>query len=253
MATDKNLEKDRYDQRAAMALKTGGGLPPLGVSGVPLELRQPYAWFEDILQATAQPKDHVLDLCCGDGQFSFVSAETGAQVTGLDLSAASLELAARRCPERMLDKISWVEGDCEKLPFDDGSFTGVTCLGGLSYGDWILVLDEVIRVLRPGGWFIAVDSYNHNPIYRFNRWMHRLRGDRTASVNRRIPSRRWLTLGRERFASLEVEYYGAYSFLAPVLRPLVGVERTARWLNYWDTCSCTSREWAFKIAVKAYK
>ena len=253
MATDKNIEKERYEQRAAATLDVDGALPPLGASGVSLELRRPYSRFEEMVRTTALPDDHVLDLCCGDGQFSFVMAEAGARVTGLDLSAASLELAARRCPEKMLDRVRWVEGDCEKLPFDDESFTGLTCLGGLSYGDWTLVLDEIVRVLRPGGWFIAVDSYNHNPIYRFNRWLHRLRGRRTASVNRRIPSRRWVALAQERFTGMKVEYYGIYSFLAPVLRPLAGVERTARWLDRWDTCSCTPREWAFKIVVKAIK
>jgi len=253
VSTDKNIEKERYDHRAATAMKVDGALPLLGTAGVPLTLRRPYLQFEELVCVTVRENDHVLDLCCGDGQFSFVPAEAGARVTGLDLSTASLDLAARRCPEKMLDKVSWIEGDCEKLPFDDGSFTGVICLGGLSYGDWILVLDEVIRVLRPGGWFIAVDSYNHNPIYRFNRWLHRLRGRRTASVNRRIPSRRWLSLVRERFASLELEYYGVFSFLVPVLRPLAGVERTKRWLDRWDTCSCTPREWAFKIVVKAVK
>ena len=253
MRTDKDVEKERYDQRAAAILGVGGALPLLGASGVSLELRRPYLRFEEMVCATARPDDHVLDLCCGDGQFSFVTAEAGAWVTGLDLSAASLELAARRCPEQILGRAEWVEGDCEKLPFDDESFTGVTCLGGLSYGDWTLVLDEMVRVLRPGGWLIAVDSYNHNPIYRFNRWLHCLRGHRTASVNRHIPSRRWLALGRERFTSLEVEYYGVFSFLVPVLQPLAGVERTARWLDRWDACSCAPREWAFKIVVKAVK
>ena len=253
MATDKDIEKERYEQRAAAVLEVGGTLPVLGAAGVPLELRRPYLRFEELVGTTVRENDHVLDMCCGAGQFSFVMAAAGARVTGLDLSATSLELAGRRCPEQMLGRVNWIEGDCEKLPFEDESFTGVTCVGGLSYGDWTLVLDEMIRVLRPGGWLIAVDSYNHHPIYRFNRWLHRLRGRRTASVNQRIPSRCWLALGRERFASLKVEYYGVFSFLAPLLRPLAGVERTARWLDRWDTCSCTPCEWAFKIVVKAVK
>jgi len=252
-STDKDIERNRYERHAAAVLESDGVRPVLGAMGIEPEWRRPYIRFEEIVGALAKSGEDVLDLCCGDGQFSFVAAEAGARVTGLDLSAPSLALAARRCPDGLRDHMEWQEGDCEKLPFERDSFEGVVCAGGLSYGEWALVLDEIQRVLRPGGWFVAVDSYNHNPIYRFNRWLHRLRGHRTASVNRRIPSRRWLALVRERFAGLELEYYGIFSFLTPVLRPLAGVERTKRWLDRWDTCSCTPREWAFKIVVKAVK
>ena len=251
MATDKNTERERYEQRAAAALEASGALAVLGAAGVSLELRRPYLRFEELLWETVRPDDRVLDLCCGDGQFSFVAAETGARVTGLDLSAASLELAARRCPDELRKSVDWAEGDCEQLPFPDGSFSGVVCAGGLSYGEWVPVLDEIVRVLRPDGWLIVVDSYNHNPLYRLNRWLHRLSGRRTASVNRRIPSRRWLALARERFSNLEVEHFGVFTFLAPLLRLVAGPERTAHWLDRWDVCACAPRECAFKIVVKA--
>jgi SAM-dependent methyltransferase len=253
VATDKNTERERYEQRAAAGLEASGALAVLGAAGVSLELRRPYLRFEELLRETVRPDDRVLDLCCGDGQFSFVAAETVARVTGLDLSAASLELAARRCPDELRKSVDWAEGDCEQLPFPDGSFSGVVCAGGLSYGEWVPVLDEIVRVLRPDGWLIVVDSYNHNPLYRLNRWLHRLSGRRTVSVNRRIPSRRWLALARERFANLEVEHFGVFTFLAPLLRPVAGSERTARWLDRWDACACAPREWAFKIVVKAVR
>ena len=253
MATDKEIERERFGQRAAAALEAGGALPVLGAAGVSLELRRPYLRFEELLRETVHPDDRVLDLCCGDGQFSFVAAEAGARVTGLDLSAATLELAARRGPNELRKNVDWAEGDCEQLPFPDGSFSGVVCAGGLSYGEWVPVLDEIVRVLQPDGWLIAVDTYNHNPLYRLNRWLHRLRGRRTASVNRRIPSRRWLALVRERFANLEVNHFGVFTFLAPVFRAVAGSERTARWLDRWDAYVCAPREWAFKIVVKAVR
>ena len=251
MRADKAVERDRYGKRSAAVLAGSEELPPLGAEGVPIELRRPYLRFEDWVGEAVNPDDAVLDLCCGDGQFSYVAAKAGARVTGLDLAEPSLKLAADRCPKNVDGKMEWRAGDCESLPFDDAAFDGVVCAGGFSYGEWDLVLAEVRRVLRPGGWLIAVDSFNHNPIYRLNRWLHRLRGRRTGAVNARIPSRRWLANIRERFDEVQVEYFGVFAFMAPVLRWVAGGERAARWIDSWDDYFCAPRQWAFKIVVKA--
>lgn len=253
MATDKEIERDRYKQRSTETMGGGGEIRALGAAGIPLELRRPYLRFEELLKAAVRPDDEVLDLCCGDGQFSFVAAEAGGRVTGLDLAEPSLKLADSRCPGSVQKQVQWAEGDCEQLPFDDGSFAGVICAGGLSYGDWVPVLDEIVRVLRPGGWLIVVDAYNHNPVYRLNRWWHKVRGRRTVSVNRRIPSQKWLDLAGARFPNLSVEYFGVFTFLAPLIRWAVGNERTARWLDQWDDSFIAPRCGAFKIVVKATK
>ena len=251
VATDKDIERDRYERRAAAALEDVKAWPVLGAAGIEAEWRRPYVRFEELVRGLVRPEDSVLDLCCGDGQFSFVAAESGARITGLDVSAASLALAGRRCPEELHARTDWREGDCEQLPFETNTFDGVVCAGGLSYGEWMPVLDELSRVLRPGGWFVAVDSYNHNPVSRLNRWWHQVRGRHTVSVNRRIPSRRWLALARGRFSRVEVDYFGVFTFCAPLLRCLAGPARMARWLDSWDACACTPREWAFKIVVNA--
>ena len=70
----------------------------------------------------------------------------------------------------------------ELLPFDNEIFDIVACAGGLSYGDNKLVLNEIYRVLKPKGMFICIDSLNENPIYKFNRYLHYLRGNRTKAL-----------------------------------------------------------------------
>ena len=249
--SDKEVERQRFEQLAATALKTQEPQLCLGSAGMPLVLRRPYLRFEELLGQAVSPGAEVLDICCGDGQFSFYPAQMGARVTGLDLSRNSLLLAEKRCPEEVSARVRWREGDCEELPFEDGAFSGAICAGGLSYGDWEKVLGELKRVLRPGGWFIAVDSFNHSPVYRLNRWRHWLRGRRTATVNRRIPSRKWLDLAGGYFAGLSVEHFGVFSFMAPILQPLAGEVRTARWLNDCDEWSGVPKSWAFKVVVKA--
>jgi ubiquinone/menaquinone biosynthesis C-methylase UbiE len=46
----------------------------------------------------------------------------------------------------------------------------IVSAGSLSYGDNDKVLDEIYRVLKNKGAFIAIDSLNNNPIYRLNRF-----------------------------------------------------------------------------------
>jgi len=112
--------------------------------------------------------------------------------------------------------------DIETLPFADASFDVVACAGSLSYGEPALVDAEIRRVLRPSGTLICVDSLNHNPVYRINRWLHYLRGDRSKSTLKRMPDMtRIMALG-DRFSKVNVRYFGALSFAMPVLARLLG-------------------------------
>src|SRR5262245_615946 len=54
-------------------------------------------WKRRLLQLTQpQPGERILDLCCGTGDIAFALAQSGADVVGLDFSAAMLRVARRR-------------------------------------------------------------------------------------------------------------------------------------------------------------
>ena len=63
----------------------------------------------------AGPQSHVLDLCCGHGNVSAALVGAGAKVTGLDFSAAMLEMARKAVPSA-----EFIEGDAMNLPFEEG-------------------------------------------------------------------------------------------------------------------------------------
>jgi demethylmenaquinone methyltransferase / 2-methoxy-6-polyprenyl-1,4-benzoquinol methylase len=104
-------------------------------------------WRRATVAAVVQPGDRVLDACCGTGDLALAALDAGATVTGLDFSEPMLERARRKSGE-----IDWVQGDAEKLPFEDESFDAATVgFGVRNLADLERGLVELRRVLRPGG------------------------------------------------------------------------------------------------------
>lgn len=93
----------------------------------------------------------VLDVGCGGGFLTEEIAKFGMEATGLDPSAPSLA-AARIHAESLGLKIQYIEGVGEKLPFENDEFDMVFCCDVFEHVvNLEKVLDEICRVLRPGG------------------------------------------------------------------------------------------------------
>ena len=99
----------------------------------------------------------ILDLACGTGDLSLLLCRARPQgvVVGVDVSADMIDLA--RDKARAGDRVRYVRSDAASLPFAAGSFDLVTCGFAGRWFDWDPVLDEIWRVLRPGGSFWNVD------------------------------------------------------------------------------------------------
>ena len=244
---DKEIERDRFDRRARDFLQNDSvkRFKPDGAQSVTPELRRPYVVYEEHIQRLARPGVRVLDLCCGTGLHSLTAARCGAEVTGTDFAENALKLAEIRAARAGL-AIRFVCADVEALPFGSSSFDVVTCAGSLSYVDLPGLLQELRRVCRPGGAFIFVDSLNHNPLYRLNRFLQYLRGRRSWATLVRMPTFETIRAIRRVFPDLTVSYHGVFSFMAPLLRP-VGRERAAVWLDNLDEAFPSLRRYAFKI------
>jgi SAM-dependent methyltransferase len=96
--------------------------------------------------------EDVLELGCGGGQCTVAMAERGANVTGMDLSAAQLEHARELVAERGAD-VELVRGDVTDLSaFADGSFDVAFNAFVFQWVDDLAgCFEETHRVLRPGG------------------------------------------------------------------------------------------------------
>lgn len=100
------------------------------------------------------PNLKVLDVSSGRGtQAVYYAKEFGADVTGIDVSGEMVRTATDLAAQLGLrERVRFERGDSQALPFDDASFDIVIneCAVGIP-DDSQLVLDEMIRVLKPGG------------------------------------------------------------------------------------------------------
>jgi len=157
----------------------------------------------------------------------------------------------RFCPSIGRPGVKICVADMESLPFEANSFDVIAIAGSLSYGEPDLVDAEVRRVLRPGGIFICVDSLNHNPIYRFNRWFHFLRGRRTKSTLLRMPTIDRIQSLASGFKNADVRYFGAVSYLMPILARIIGQSKAAKVSDAVD--QMVNVRWsAFKFVLVAH-
>ncbi len=98
-------------------------------------------------------EDSCLDVGCGGGFLSEEFARAGFRVTGIDPAEEALEAARAHAAESGL-AIDYRVGTGEAIPFPDGSFDVVLCCDVLEHvRDLEKVIEEVARVLKPGGLF----------------------------------------------------------------------------------------------------
>jgi len=102
-----------------------------------------------------------LDLGTGPGYVSLEVARRrpGLRMVGLDLAAHMVERARRNAARAGLDgRGFWPQGDGHQLPFADGSFQLVMSSFALHHWcDPLCVLNEIARVLAPGGRYYVAD------------------------------------------------------------------------------------------------
>lgn len=103
----------------------------------------------------------LLDVSSGRGtQAIFYARHFGVDVTGVDLSTEMVATASRSAAHAGLgDRVRFRVGDSQRLPFESGSFDVVVneCAVGIP-DDSQAVLDEMLRVVRPGGAVVIHES-----------------------------------------------------------------------------------------------
>ena len=115
-------------------------------------------WKRRVIDLAAPSPDmRAADLATGTGDLAFALAARGARVVGLDITPRMIELAREKVGGRRA-VLRFLVGDMVALPFTSGSFDIVTTGYGLrNVSDLQAAIDEILRVLKPGGQALSLD------------------------------------------------------------------------------------------------
>jgi demethylmenaquinone methyltransferase/2-methoxy-6-polyprenyl-1,4-benzoquinol methylase len=114
-------------------------------------------WRRLAAEAThLQAGGSALDVACGSGRLAAAlqrRAGPQGEVVGIDFSSRMLDVASRTAPGPC-----YVRGDALSLPFASGRFDAATIAFGLrNLADPVRGLEEMLRVLRPGGRAVVLE------------------------------------------------------------------------------------------------
>jgi ubiquinone/menaquinone biosynthesis C-methylase UbiE len=148
-------------------------------------------WMRDVMEFDGFAGRDLLEVGCGMGSDLLQFARGGARVTGLDYTPRSIEISRRRfavygVPGRFM------VGDAENLPFPDASFDVVYSNGVLHHTpDTQRAIDEILRILRPGGVAKIMLYHRHSLYYWFSIILKHgiVRGELARSTPEEIMSR----------------------------------------------------------------
>lgn len=105
--------------------------------------------------------ESILDIATGTGDLAISFAETSARkIVGLDLSPGMLKVGKEKVAKKGFNnRIEMVLGDSENLPFEDNSFSVISVAFGVrNFENLEKGLSEILRVLKPGGLFIVLET-----------------------------------------------------------------------------------------------
>lgn len=252
METRKQKEIAYYDEKAEFLAKEPKSRKGEGdFEGFnPLDLNS-FRFLYGLLQNFCKGKK-VLDYGCGNGVHSAFLVNTGAEkVIAIDLSEKSLEVAKEKVrKEGMEDKIDFLKMDCEKMDFPDDYFDIVFDGGTFSSLDLKKAFPELIRVLKPGGILIGIETFGHNPLTNLKRRLNKIKGRRTAWAAEHILKEDNLDCAKNYFGKIETSFFHLISWITFPFLSLPGGKSLLRIFEFCDKilfCLPFLRRYAFKI------
>ena len=237
---DKYIEIRRYDQRALQILNC----KTTSKKKIKDYINVPYQYYFSLLKKLKKTK--LLEIGAGTGENTLKLIKMKFNVCATDISPKSVEVMSQKYSKykNFYSKVV----DMEKLPFKNESFDVICSAGSLSYGDNNLVMNEIYRVLKFGGVVVLVDSLNDNPIYRFNRYINYIKGNRTESTLKRMPNVNLIYKYINKFGYGKVKFFGSITWAFPLLKIVLSEKLITKFSN-WVDLTLKVKKSAFKFVL----
>jgi len=109
------------------------------------------------------PALDVADLGCGEGYLTIETARWAKQVTAVDRSSSVLARAEALAARKKCANITWLKGELEQLPIEDGLMDIAMLSQALHHAsDPSAAIEEALRILKPGGRLLILDLRPHD-------------------------------------------------------------------------------------------
>jgi demethylmenaquinone methyltransferase/2-methoxy-6-polyprenyl-1,4-benzoquinol methylase len=197
-------------------------------------LREPL--LRSIVQSLQLPPgSHGLDAGCGIGLQTLLLAEAvglNGSITGCDVDAELLAFGEQMVEEAGLsNEISFRQADVNCLPFDDNTFDWIWSADCIGYpaGELASLLQELIRVIKPGGRLILLAWSSQQLLPGYPLLEARLNGTCSGYIpflKEESPDANFMR-ALQWFRSAGLEQIQARTFVRDIQSPLSNPERTA--------------------------
>ena len=214
--------------------------------------RLPYSKWKDEVLVNSHANLSILDYGCGDGLHtcSIQKMIPSADIIGIDIAENALNIASK-CAAAIFEAKTprFYRMDAHQLEFPDQSFDLVVDFGTLSSLDLNIALKEIYRVLRPGGSFVAIETFGHHPLANLKRRLNLWRRKRTKHATDNILDTKKLKVLNSIFSQVSLSYFGITTLfqrvLPSIMLPLL--EKIDSWLLKFFY------RYAFKIVIVGKK
>lgn len=159
-------------QAATMKPYKGGGMEGLVAKWYAAMTKKSLDRYQELAQRTARelaPDSNVLEVAPGPGYYAIELARLGNhKITGLDISKTFVEIARGNAAKAGV-RIDFERGNASNMPFPADTFDFIVCCAAFkNFTEPERALEEMYRVLKPGGKALIVDLRKDTPMETIN-------------------------------------------------------------------------------------
>ena len=159
--------------------------------------------FFNFLQLNA-PNSEILDYGCGAGNsLEKVIHYKPKKITGIDISEVSIQKAKSKIASSQI-AVELEVDNCEKTKFKNNRFDIIYGTGILHHLNLKACLDEIERILKPGGKFVFIEPLGTNPVIN----LYRKLTPKSRSVDEHPLVNNDFKLIQNKFSKINIKYYG---------------------------------------------